>query len=343
MLEETGLLEPETQIENPQVGEEGTIKVRKQRSPNKPKDVPKNVHKNLPVHDPLPFRDNPSSEFVPQPQSQPKQSFMPPVEPKQRFSVPKQENIIYRLNEERQGTVNVVCQEMVLDSATGQSRLARLLRGATSIWFDEQEQFSKEYVGKNQIKMTFERGVCTIPVYEKSLLQFAELSNMNWDNPNRVGVKKFYFTKWNPAAIAEQGIKDENDVIEAMQIAATAKIDDIIPHAQYMNIPFADEMGVPLDENSIRKEYMKAAKNEPSKFLKSIHSPLVSMAHKVRRAITEGKIDLGKMPNQAYWVDGGYICALPIGRDQTEFLIEYGQMQGERSMAFASQLNSLLQ
>ena len=154
-------------------------------------------------------------------------------------------------------------------------------------------------------------------------------------------VKDIYFYEWDPIKKAKEDAEEENMVIKAMQLSVNTSVEDMISHAQYLHVDFVDEMGVPLTEDSLRNAYMKKAKNEPKLFLNSFSSPIVKMAHKVRRAITEGKIDLGKQPNTAYWTDGGFISTLPMGRDAVEFLIEFAMLPGEQNTAFANQLKDL--
>ena len=256
-------------------------------------------------------------------------------------NVPKVENRIFRLsNDKRQGKVIIDLEEDVIDPATGKTRRMRLLRGAQTIWFDEQPPtvFPEKYVAKNILCLEFDRGDCVIPIHEKLKIQAAELSNRNTSNKNRVGAKDIYYYEWNPAEQNEKAIKEEDAVIKAMQLAMTAPIEEMIPHAHYLNIQFADEMGMSFDEPALRAAYVRRAKNDSEKFLNSIHSPTVKVAYMVRNAITNGKIDLGRQQGAAYWTDGGFISALPEGRNAVDFLIEFAGTPGDSNIAFLNQL-----
>ncbi len=260
----------------------------------------------------------------------------------------KQQSRIFLLsNDKRRGTVSLDVEEDVIDPATGYVRRMRLLRGAQSIWFDEQPPtvFPQSYVNKNVMTLDFNKGQCIIPLNEPLKIKAAELTNRNLATKKKNGAmakpKDFYFYEWNPIEQNKKAIEEENDVIKAMQIAMTAPMEEVIPHAQYLNIQSADEMGVPLDEEALRAAYIRKAKNQPDKFLKSIHSPTVKIAHMVRKAIDGGKIDLGKQAGAAYWVDGGFISALPQGRDAVDFLIEYAMIPGEANTMFQNQLREL--
>jgi len=249
-------------------------------------------------------------------------------------------------NDKRQGKVILDVEEDVIDPKTGRQRRMRLLRGANTIWFDEQPPsvFPKEYVAKNVECLEFDKGICIIPINKPMHLQAAELTMRNQSNQKKykdqARPKDIYFYEWNPVELNQVAIAEENDVIKAMQLAMTTPIAEVIPHAKYLNIEFQDEMGVELDESALRNAYIRYAKNNAKKFLVSIQSPTVKVAHMVRRGINEGKIDLGKQPGAAYWVDGGFISALPEGRDAVEYLIEFAQLHGEDNANFSKQLRT---
>jgi len=260
----------------------------------------------------------------------------------------KEENKIFILsNDKRMGTVSLDVEEDVIDPATGKQRRMRLLRGAQSIWFDEQlpNVFPEKYVNKNILTLEFKKGICILPVRDGLKIKAAQLTNRNVANKKKYGdlaiPKDIYFYEWNPSEINKKALDDQNDIIKAMQLAATAPMAEMVAHANYLNIPFADEMGVPYTEDTLRTAYSRSAMNDADRFLKSIHSPTVKLAFMVKKAIDGGKIDLGKQPGAAYWVDGGFISALPQGRDAVDFLIEFAGTPGEANVAFQNQLREL--
>lgn len=257
------------------------------------------------------------------------------------MKTPERTSKIFLLsNDKRQGKVIIDLEEDVIDPTTGKTRRMRLLRGAQSIWFDEQlpSVFPEKYVNKNVLSIEFEKGQCVIPIHEKLKIQAAELSNRNTSNKNRQGSKDIYYYEWNPIEQNKKAIDEENDIIKAMQLAMTTPAAEMIAHANYLNIPFEDEQGIPLDEQALRTSYIRKAKNESVKFLSSIHSPTVKIAFMVKKAITGGKIDLGRQPGAAYWVDGGFITTLPEGRSHADYLIEFAMTHGEANAAFQNQL-----
>lgn len=268
--------------------------------------------------------------------------------PKVSIPLTKAENRIFLLsNDKRRGTVSLDVEEDTIDPATGKVRRMRLLRGAQSIWFDEQPPtvFPKNYVDKNTLSLDFDAGRLIIPIREPLKAKAAELTMRNMANQKKYGdeakPKDIYFYEWNPVEQNKKALQDQDNIIKAMGLAATIPIAEIIPHAKYLNIQFQDEQGLTLDDGSLRTAYSRVAMLEPDKFLKSIHSPVVKMAFMVKKAIDKGFIDLGKQPGTAYWTDGGFISALPQGRDAIEYLIEFAMTYGDANTLFSNQLREL--
>ena len=272
----------------------------------------------------------------------PQMSENPPVESSLK-TVERDSRIFLLSNDKRQGTVIIDLEEEVIDPSTGKTRAMRLLRRAPSIWLDEQSaaQFPAAYVAKNVLTVTFTKGKCIIPMHEKLKLQAMDLSNRNTGNKKRIGAKDIYFYEWNPLVENAKAIKEEDMVIKAMQLAMTTPLEEMIPHAAYLNIQFVDEQGVEFDENALRAAYIRKAKNEADKFLKSVHSPVVKMTFLVKKAIANGRIDLSQQPGTAYWQDGGFISVIPEGKEADEYLVQFGMTHGDANIAFANQLREL--
>lgn len=267
------------------------------------------------------------------------------------YQLPKfeRENRIFILsNDKRQGTVDLDVEEDVIDPNTNKPRRMRLLRGAPSVWFDEQPPsvYPKAYVDKNTMSLQFNRGSCIIPMNNPNAIMAAELTNRNISTRKRMGImakpKDIYFYEWDPIELNKKAEQEENDVIKAMQLAMTTPLEEFIPHAAYLNIPTADEQGIPYDETALRIAYIRVAKNMATKFLTSFHSPTVKISHMVRRAVNEGFIDLGRQVGAAYWTDGGFISTLPEGRDSIEYLTEFAMVHGSDNTAFTNQLRVLV-
>lgn len=265
--------------------------------------------------------------------------------PKTVLKQPERDSRIFMLsNDKRQGNVVIDFEEAVYDPETKSVRSMRLLRRAPSIWLDEQPaaSFPPAYVQKNTLTVVFHKGKALVPIHEWQILKAMELSNRNVDNKHRQGSKDIYYKEWNPVIENQKAIKEEDDVIKAMTLAVEAPAEEMIQHANYLNIQFVDEQGLAFDEKALRAAYIRFAKNNATKFLTSIQSPTVKIAYLVRKASENGKIDLGLQAGAAYWQDGGFITALPEGRDSIEYLIEYAMTHGEGNAQFLNQLRSQL-
>lgn len=283
--------------------------------------------------------DTISNETLQAPQIKNGNSFLP---------INTQINRIFKLsNDKRKGKVFIDVEEDVIDVATGNQRRMRLLRGAKSIWMDEQPPtvFPEKYVNKNILSLEFDDGVMILSPNEPLKIQAALNTNCNEAVKKKAGIyakhKPVYFYEWNPVEQNEKAIADEDAVIKAMQLAMTVPVEEMVPHAHYLNIQFADEMGVAFNEGSLRAAYIRKAKNEAAKFLKSIHSPTVKIAFMIKKAIDSGLIDLGKQAGAAYWTDGGFISTLPEGRDSSDYLIEFAMIHGDANISFMNQLREL--
>ena len=246
----------------------------------------------------------------------------------------------------RHGKVVLDGIDDVFDPVTGETRRMRLLRGAKSIWQDEQYNFTKDYVGKNRMSLEFENETCVLNNSPQESLQkqFAILSNANWDNENKAGTKKIYFEIWNPEAISEKALQEDIRLIEAITLAAQQPYEKMKRHAVYLGVSLIDEVsGHEAKETQIRQRYMLKAKADPKKFLQSADKEITDIAYFVKQGIAETKIDTTKQRGHAYWNDGGYICAIPSGEHPQEYLVKFAMLKGEESVMFKTQLKSLYQ
>ena len=90
-------------------------------------------------------------------------------------------------NDKRKGTVDLDVEEDVIDPATGKQRRMRLLRGAQTVWFDEQPPtvFPQSYVNKNIETLKFDKGICIIPINQPMHIKAAELTMRNVANQKK--------------------------------------------------------------------------------------------------------------------------------------------------------------
>ncbi len=248
-------------------------------------------------------------------------------------------NYIYKLTDESHtGRVDYTGEADVFDPETQQIRRARLLRGVSTLWADEQKHVDKAYVRNNSIVIQFVNGVATVPAHEQLIRKYMELSNGNIENPNRYGSCYYSFKEWNPVKEAKADLDKELSSVEATKLAATQPLEKMLPHASYLGVSMFDEMGGNATEDRIRHGYIRKAMEDPKLFITTVDAPVVAIQFMVANAVNNGAIDLGKVRGSAYWQTGGFITVLPDGKDAVEYLTQFAMQDKEENVLFVKQL-----
>lgn len=218
----------------------------------------------------------------------------------------------------------------------------RLLRGFPSIYLEDQKNLDVAYITSNRRSLIFDRRVLRVPEYDTAALEFLEKSNANVDNPNRKGTRKSTFFEWNPVRQAAVERAKRVAKVEAIKFASMQSDEDMKKHAIYLGIPMFDELSMPKTMEALRNDYELYAEAQPTKFMQSAGSKEVEVAYIVKKAIIDGKIDLGVKVGSAYWAnDGGFICKIPSTQQAQAYLVEYAMMPHDESVTFLNQLKKL--
>jgi hypothetical protein len=228
----------------------------------------------------------------------------------------------------------------VFDPDTKTMRRIRLIRGATTIWMDEQEKMDKAFLDKNRISITFVAGNLICDELKDSLIiKAARLFNANEDNPNRIPGKKRSFYEWN--ASAEEKAAFEKELLEAkvVQMAMNQPLEKMKKHALYLRLPITNEMGQIRGEDGIRALYLRAAKADPKKFKDTMDSKEVELSYLIRRAIIDAKLEVSTTGIK--WSAGQSICRLPHGREAVDYLIEFAMLPTDESKSFVERLEKM--
>ena len=248
--------------------------------------------------------------------------------------------VIFKLRNPPNGKVHLDGIDDVFDPETKRMRRIRLIRGATTIWMDEQEKMDKDYLQKNRISITFVAGnlICD-ELKDVLIIKAARLFNANEDNPNRIPGKKRSFYEWN--ASAEEKAAFEKELIEAkvVTMAMEQPFEKMKKHAIYLNLPITNEMGQIRGEDGIRALYVRAAKADPKGFKESFDSKEVEIKYLIRRAIIDGKIEVSG--SNLKWPTGGNICRLPHGREAVDYLVEFALLPTDESKSFVERLEKM--
>lgn len=247
--------------------------------------------------------------------------------------------VLKLVNNKKKGPVLIDGVDDVINPATGRNERIRLLSGVDSIWMKDQKDLPKEYVERNRRSILFESGVCRIPAWDTSALEFVRHCRHFIDNPARRSGSKYEFFAWNPKRIAEMKLKKRLVAVEAMKKAMEAPEEAMMKHAIFLKVAMADELGFKKEPGSIRDEYILKAQDDPKHFLDTFNSKEVEVSYLVKKAIRDGKIDLNRTSGAAHWSKGGSLIGhIPSTTAADKFLTELALTPTKDGAAFLEQL-----
>lgn len=185
-------------------------------------------------------------------------------------------------------------------------RQIRYLDGHKTIFVDEQEEkgpVPETVLTSPRNTITFETGHLVVPSWNKPLYEFLTLSNQCEQNTNKLRQVKNIFR------LIDLGGSDE-DIIElgkkkdrAYDVARSASVEEMIPHAKFLGISFAHpSTGAERDFDAIREDYKAKALENPEKFLLYANNPKVKIQYLVERGLNEGVISTDIVKGQVHWV-----------------------------------------
>jgi hypothetical protein len=248
--------------------------------------------------------------------------------------------VIFKLRNPPNGKVHLDGIDDVFDTETKRMRRLRLIRGATTIWMDEQEKMDKSFLEKNRISITFVAGnlICD-QQKDEFIIKAARLMNANEGNANRIPGKKRSFYEWDASAEEKEAFAKELLEAKVVQLAMNQPFEKMKKHALYLRLPITNEMGQIRGEEGIRALYLRAAKADPKKFQDTLDSKEVELGYLIRRAIIDAKIEVSTSGMK--WAAGQAICRLPHGREAVDYLIEFAMLPTEESKSFVERLEKM--
>jgi len=198
-------------------------------------------------------------------------------------------------------------------------RQVRYLSGYKTIFIDEQEEKSpvpEGAVNSPSNTITFETGHLIVQSWNKPLYDFLMSSNQCEQNTNKLRQVK------NTFRLVDMGGRDE-DVVElgkkkdrAYDIARSAELEEMIPHAKYLGISFSHpSTGEERDIDVIRENYKQKALENPEQFLLYANNPRLKILYLVDKGLDKNIITTALVKGQLHWTATKQMIAL-IGVDK---------------------------
>lgn len=212
------------------------------------------------------------------------------------------------------------------------------LQGVDTIFASEQKDIPREvYRNPNNI-IKFTHGEIRVPAYEKTLIQFLDWMSLNGDSPMRRDDAKIEFIKVDERKDKEREIEMMKKRKEAFDIAFNCSDEDMLPHAEFLNIPLKGNDGLDREMDVIRLDYQNAATGNPKRFLESVNNPKMRSFALVKKAIASSRIVFQN--GVAMWGENKkVICTIPMDRDRVEYLVDFSYTDDGASFAAALKAN----
>jgi hypothetical protein len=229
--------------------------------------------------------------------------------------------------------------DVIFDQETGMERNIRYLEGVGTIFEDEQEHLS-DFKKRQRPDIKFINGTLIVPSNRTSLVKFLMISNMNEGNKNTIAGSRHVYRLLDFEAQEEQAINKAETRMDAMKLAMSAPVENMIPHAQFLGVRFKNQYGEDRGEKAIRVDYLDFADNNPEAFIKSYNNPLVKVEYIIRKGVNVSLIDLDSSKGQAIWGDSKkFIVQIPDNQNAIKFLSEF--CLTEKGKDFYAQLKTM--
>lgn len=261
--------------------------------------------------------------------------------------------VVFKLaNNNRKGGVHIPYIDYVIDPKTVTKdkphgdgpEMIRLLNGVNTIWAKEQKNLSEDYIRRNGRMIHFPRGnrFISIPMWDKAALEFMKVCRHNIKNELRVSGSKFEFFEYDPNEAAKAVLEKELLEIEMVKLAYDTPEKDMMQHAAFLRISFNTDIGTLKKPDTIRTDYVLAAKRDPKEFKRTHGSKQVKIQFQIRKAIEDSRIDVGREHGKVFWgKGGGLICSYPKSENALKFLTDLAMTPNEEGKDFLEKLNAI--
>jgi hypothetical protein len=189
-------------------------------------------------------------------------------------------------------------------------RQARVLRGISTIWRDEQEKISDRYANENRVLFEFVNGKLIVPTIEKNHIKYLKLRAdfKDCERPTKNVNPKYMLV--DTYASESAAYEKRQKQLEAMALANEADYEDLIPHFKHLGGNIINQEGEEMSDEGLRAAYIRLAEEKTDLFLKTFDNPVVKMYGLVRKGFEQNLITY--VDGQCSWGDTKtFICQIP--------------------------------
>ena len=231
-----------------------------------------------------------------------------PAAPKKR-TIKRKENLSTTVEYEipsRAGVVYMLPQKgiTIYDSEKNTVREIRYCPNEPSIFVDEQSDNARREA------VIFNEGRIFVPKNKPNLRMFLEAHPLN------IAKGGGLFKEVNKKVEAEQELRREFVVSEAVDKVRDSEVSELLPVAIYFNV----NINAPVSE--IRYNLLRIAKKNPQDFLESFDSPQVMARSYIQQAADYQIIKIKR--DGVYWFDSNsLIVSIPVGQDAMDVMTRF--------------------
>lgn len=236
---------------------------------------------------------------------------------------------------------SLVNEMPVFDPQSNSVRTIRLIRGASSIWMDEQDGFTPQYIQRNKQDIVFNNGFLRVPRTNRTLLNFLLNSDDYDKKESRMRNKKPKYTLVNTAEAESEELKKEESRLRAINFAMNTSVEDMMIHAEFLGIKMTNEYGEQKTIAKVRVEYANKAGSNPDYFMKTAGTTASKVQFFVKKGLTDGVIDVTSKKGYACWKDSDtVICEIPFGKKPYEAITEFAMSKTKEATNFYETLKN---
>jgi hypothetical protein len=237
---------------------------------------------------------------------------------------------------------SIVNEMPIFDTASNSVRTIRLIRGASSIWLDEQDGFTPQYIQRNKQDIVFNNGFLRVPRTNRTLLNFLLNSDDYDKKENRMRNKRAKFTLVNSTEVEAEELKKEEKRLRAINFAMNASVEDMLIHAEFLGIGMTNEFGEQKTMAKVRVEYANKAGNNPDGFMNSAGTTASKVQYFVKKALADSHIDVTTKKGYAIWAESeAIICEIPFGKKAYEAISEFAMSKTKEGSQFFDRIKTL--